>query len=85
MKEKVKKTEKISFLDRMSAILYICLANAQIELGETDAARESLSAAKREADEFDCMPDYKGNSIRFVSENAMTVFDDLGSTAKSLS
>ena len=29
------------------------------------------------------MPYYKGNSIRFVSENAMTVFDDLGDTAKA--
>ena len=28
------------------------------------------------------MPDYKGNSIRFVSTKSTTVFDDLGDTAK---
>lgn len=80
--EHFRESDKSSFLDRISAIFYICLASAQIGLDDTDAARESLHAAKKAADDFDRMPDYKGNSIRFVSVNAMTAFDDLGSTAK---
>lgn len=74
--------KKSNFLDKASALFYICLAHAQNELGETDAARESLCIAKNAAEEFDRMPDYKGNSIRFVSTKSTTVFDDLGDTAK---
>lgn len=74
--------EKSSFLDRISAAFHLCLAHMQIERGESDEARKSLRTAKREAEAFDRMPDYQGNSIRFVSENAMTVFDDMGGTAK---
>ncbi|MCH5271406.1 MAG: helix-turn-helix transcriptional regulator [Lachnospiraceae bacterium] len=80
--EHFREPKKSNFLDRMSALFYICLAHAQIELGETDAARESLCIAKSAADDFDRMPNYKGNSIRFVSVDAATAFDDLGSTAK---
>ena len=80
--EQFSQPEKAGFLDKVSAIFYTCLAHAQIELGESDRAREALRRAKRAAEIFDRMPDYRGDSIRFVSENAMTVFDSLGDTAK---
>lgn len=73
---------KAGFLDKMSAIFYTCLAHAQLELGEIDRVRDALQHAKRAAETFDRMPDYRGDSIRFVTENAMTVFDSLGDTAK---
>ena len=73
--------KKISFLDRMSAIFYTCLAHAQLKLGDPDEAQIALRRAKSAAETFDRMPDYKGNSIRFVPENTMTVFDDMGESA----
>lgn len=80
--EHFSRPEKTDFLDKVSAIFYTCLAHAQYELGETDGARAALRSAKRAAETFDRMPDYKGDSIRFVMENASTVFDSLGETAK---
>lgn len=77
-----KEPEQNSFLDRVCAIDHVCLAHAQMELGNSDAAKESLRAAKKAAETFDRMPDYRGNSIRFVSTNAATAFDDFGGTAK---
>lgn len=80
--EQFSRPEKTDFLDKVSAIFSTCLAHAQLELGETDRARAALRSAKRAAAAFDRMPDYRGNSIRFVTENASTVFDNLGETAK---
>lgn len=80
--EQFSRPEKAGFLDKVSALFYTCLAHVQAELGETGGARDALRRAKRSAETFDRMPDYRGNSIRFVSENAMTVFDSFGETAE---
>lgn len=74
--------KKADFLDKVSAIFYTCLAHVEIELGEAGGARNALQSARRAAETFDRMPDYRGDSIRFVYENATTVFDSLGDTAK---
>lgn len=71
-----------SFLDKSSVCFYVCLAMAQIELGNMDKARESLRAAKNMAEKFDQAPNYSADSIRFVSmEQQATAFDNLGDTA----
>ena len=82
MFEQLKYPGQSGFLDRVNALFYTLLASAQAELGETDGARSSLRAAQAAAETFDRMPDYRGNSIRFVTEDATTVFDDLGDTAQ---
>ncbi|MCH5163752.1 MAG: helix-turn-helix transcriptional regulator [Clostridiales bacterium] len=76
------KSDENSFLVKISASLYICLAMAQNELGNIDEAREALITAKLLAEQFDQNPNYSVNNIRFVTiKERKTAFDDLGSTA----
>lgn len=78
----LKERGKNSFLDKTSIFFYVSLAMAQIELGDIDAARKSLRTAKTMAEEFDCMPNYEADSIRFIfTSERKTAFDDLGATA----
>ena len=77
-----KEAGRSSFLDKPRASLHVCLALAQLELGETDEARRSLRAARELAEKFDRSPTYEVSSIRFVSvDERQTAFDDLGETA----
>ena len=78
----LKESEKVSFLDKLCADFYVCLAFAQHRQGKYEEARQSLYAAKRQAEYFDREPDYAVDSIRFVrTARRHTVFDDLGATA----
>lgn len=71
-----------NFLDKTCTELYIYLAMAQVELGDTDGARESLRRAKGLAQRFDRTADYSVDSIRFVAAGRpMSAFDDMGDTA----
>ena len=71
-----------AFVDRISVCFYVSVSMAQIELGEEKKAIGSLRTAKNIAEKFDRMPDYRANSIRFVSLENATAFDDLGETAR---
>ena len=80
--DRMRNRDASSFLDKTNVCLYVGLAMAQTELGETDAARASLHRARAMAEAFDRQPDYEADSIRFVSfSERKTAFDDLGATA----
>lgn len=71
-----------SFLDKVSCVFQVCLAYAQIESGESDAARSALICARALAARFDAAPEYDSGSIRFViPDKRASVYDDLGATA----
>ena len=74
--------DKPCFLDKINASLLACLAAAQKNCGETDAARVSLRQAQALAAQFDAAPDYRGDALRFVSGGEPAgIYDDLGATA----
>ena len=78
----LRKPEKASFLDKLCADFYVCLALAQLKQGKYEEARQSLCAAKGLAEYFDREPDYAVDSIRFVrTAKRHTAFDNLGATA----
>ncbi len=73
---------KSNLFDKPCVSFLICLAYAQIKLGDPAGARSSLLAAKKLAEEFDRDPDYSAGSLRFASAVKQQVaFDSLGSTA----
>ena len=60
--------------------MLVCLAGAQKNSGEPDAAAASLRQAL--AAQFDAAPDYRGDALRFVSGGEPAgIYDDLGATA----
>ena len=70
------------FIDKIRVCFYICLAMAHIKLEDIASARKALRAAKALAQEFDRMPNYKVDNIRFVSmEYQAAAFDSFGDTA----
>lgn len=78
----LKRPEKTSFLDKSCASFYVCLAFAQYKQCKHGQARQSLFAAKRLAEYFDCDPDYTVDSIRYIhTAKRHTTFDNLGATA----
>lgn len=78
----LKKPGQNNYLDKASAGLYVSLAAAQVELADTDEARESLRQAKALAEQFDLAPDYSGERLRFISLNRpSSALDDMGATA----
>ena len=78
----LKDPEKASFLDKLCADLYVCLALAQHRQGKYGEARQSLCTAKKLAEYFDREPNYAADSIRFVhTARRHTAFDNLGATA----
>lgn len=78
----LKKPGQNSYLDKTITQFYVYLAQAQVELGNTSEARESLHMAKTLANQFDLAPNYNGDGLRFVSSNKPNAaFDDLGDTA----
>ena len=77
-----KEADRSSFLDKPCVSFHVCLAFAQLKLGEAGEARRSLRAAKELAEKFDRDPSYEVDSIRFVSvDKRQTAFDDMGGTA----
>ena len=78
----LKDAGKSSFFDKVSAVLYVGLAYAQIKTGSRDAAYRSLCRARETAKEFDSAPSYDVNAVRFVSHGDLTsAHDTLGATA----
>lgn len=70
------------FLDKVNAVLLVCLAFAQEKCGKAAAACASLQKARTLAARFDAAPDYRTKALRFVSGGEPTgVYDDLGATA----
>lgn len=62
--------------------MLVCLAGAQKNSGEPDAAAASLRQARALAAQFDAAPDYRGDALRFVSGGKPAgIYDDLGATA----
>lgn len=62
--------------------MLVCLAGAQKNSGEPDAAAASLRQARALAAQFDAAPDYRGDALRFVSGGEPAgIYDDLGATA----
>lgn len=73
---------RISFIDKLEAVFYACLAKAQLEAGNTGHAEDSLSQAQKMAKAFDAAPDYDANRIRFISGGkTRSAHDNLGATA----
>ena len=70
------------FLDKMNAVLFVCLAYSHLKLGLMSTARGDLLRAKELSERFDAAPDYSVRALRFIggSEEA-GVYDDLGETA----
>lgn len=78
----LKDAGKPCFLDKVNASMLVCLAGAQKNCGEPDAAAASLRQARALAAQFDAAPDYRGDALRFVSGGEPAgIYDDLGATA----
>lgn len=78
----LKEPGKTSFLDKVCADFYVCLALAQQKQSKYEQARQSLCTAKSLAESFDHEPAYTADSIRFVhTAERRTLFDDLGENA----
>lgn len=78
----LKDAGKPCFLDKVNASMLVCLAGAQKNSGEPDAAAASLRQARALAAQFDAAPDYRGDALRFVSGGEPAgIYDDLGATA----
>lgn len=74
--------DKPCFLDKINASLLVCLAGAQKNCKDAEAAKVSLRQAKALAAQFDAAPDYRGDALRFVSGGEPAgIYDDLGATA----
>lgn len=78
----LKKGDKPCFLDKVTAMFGVCLAYAQLELGDEAAARASLKRAEETSKAFDAHPDYAAGALKFI-ENAEPagIYDDIGQTA----
>lgn len=70
-----------SFLSKTLCIMYTCLAYTELMLNNKDAAIAALKSAKIAATAFDENPNYKTDSIKFVSSFEASAHDDLGATA----
>lgn len=78
----LKDGDRPCFLDKVNASLLVCLAGAQKNCGEAEAAKAALRQARALAAQFDAAPDYRGDALRFVSGGEPTgIYDDLGTTA----
>lgn len=78
----LKKGEKPGFLDKLNAVLFVCLANARQRAGDAAGAKDALCRAKTLAEGFDAAPDYRVETMRFASGAIQaSAYDDLGMTA----
>ena len=78
----LRKDGKPNFLDKVSSAFLAAKAQVQFESGREDAARETLTEAKKLAVFFDASPSYDESDIRFMSRiEGASVHDDMGATA----
>ena len=78
----LRKDGKPNFLDKVSSAFLAAKAQVQFESGREDAARETLTEAKKLAVFFDASPSYDESDIRFMSRiEGASVHDDIGATA----
>lgn len=78
----LRKDGKPNFLDKVSSAFLAAKAQVQFESGREDAARETLTEAKKLAVFFDASPSYDESDIRFMSRiEGASVHDDIGVTA----
>lgn len=78
----LKKEAAPCFLDKIHAVLLVCLAFAQKKSEEAPAAISSLRQANALAGQFDAAPDYRPSMLRFITDSQLSgIYDDLGSTA----
>ena len=71
-----------NFFDKINAVLFTCLAAAQLQGGDRSAARRSLLHARDLAESFDASPCYDMRSLRFAfPDKRASAYDDLGETA----
>ena len=76
------KDGKPNFFDKVSSAFLAAKAQVEFESGDADAARESLTEAKKLAVFFDASPSYDESDIRFMSRiEGASVHDDIGATA----
>lgn len=78
----LKDGETPCFLDKVNAVLLVCLAAAQKNCGEAGAAADALRQAKALAAQFDAAPNYRADALRFAApDERASAYDDLGATA----
>ena len=79
----LKQGEAPSFLDKLNAVLSVCLAHEKQRSREDAAAEAALRRACELAVYYDAAPDYGVGGVRFAegTENLGVVYDDLGTTA----
>ena len=71
-----------SFLDKVNAILQVCIAKAEMETSGITSSRRYLVKAKEMAECFDSSAQYDPEAIRFIHlSRPSSVYDDLGETA----
>ncbi len=78
----LKEGEASSSFDKMVCLFHACLAFAQLKAGSREEAARSLCSARSLAVSFDRSPDYRVQSLRFVSRGLeAAAHDDIGDTA----
>lgn len=71
-----------SFLDKVNAILQVCLAKVEMETSDITSSRSFLMKAKEMAESFDLCAEYDPDAIRFIHlSHPSSAYDDLGETA----
>lgn len=78
----LKASDKPDFIDKLCAVYLAWLAGFQIQAGDADAARASLTEAAALARAFDAAPDYSYCNMRFIDEieRDTGAYDTLGAT-----
>ena len=78
----IRKKDQAGYPDKMTAILMVLLAHAQLHLGSTEKARASLHKAAVLAGAFDAAPYYGLSGFRYVTApREGSVHDGMGGTA----
>ncbi|MBR2256691.1 MAG: hypothetical protein IJ899_04980 [Blautia sp.] len=62
----------LSYIDKISSLLNVCLAGIQLRTDGPDTAGATLSKALTLAEKFDADPNYGPDSYRFVTETEWT-------------
>lgn len=71
-----------SFLDKINAILQVCIAKTEMETSEISSSRQFLLKAKEMAECFDSSAEYDPEAIRFIHlSQPSSAYDDIGKTA----
>lgn len=71
-----------SFLDKINAIINVCIAKAEMETSDSASSRRSLLNANELAQHFDSSAEYSPEAIRFIHlSQPSSAYDDIGETA----